>query len=147
MNDYFNNIEKEIYKLLFENFDEKLKENDYIIYSDLIRRLDAYFNNYMFLFTDDIDNIINNTKERILRLQNINKALENIMDIQKNFNKFNFTYIIKILLEQKAQISEMNQKNENEMEKQKIINYLDEYANKNNKRLIENAKEKNKKFK
>ena len=53
-----------------------------------------------------------------------------------------YAYIIKILLEQKAQISEMNQKNENEMEKQKIINYLDEYANKNNKRLIENAKEK-----
>ena len=142
MNDYFSNIEKEIYKLLLEDFDNKLEENDYIIYSDLIRSLDTYFNNYLFLFNDNIDRILNNTKERILRLQNINKALENLMNIQNKFNKFNFNSLIKILLDQKAQIAEINQKNENEMEKQKIIDSLDICKNKNNTKFIENVKEK-----
>ena len=89
MNSYFKPIEKSLYNLLLENFDDKLQKNDYIIYSDLIRKLDKYLNNYLYLFQDNLDDIINNTKKRNLRLQNINKALESLFDIKNKFERFN----------------------------------------------------------
>ena len=139
-NEYFNNIEKEIYELLLENFDEKLKGNDYIIYSDIIRALDIYFNNYFYLFDEVSEDILNNTKERNLRLQNINKALENIKEIQNKFIKFNFKSLITILNGHKEKIEKINEKNINELEKQEVIDSLDNYKNKKNQKLIENAK-------
>ena len=89
MNYYFKPIEKNLYNLLLENFDNKLQENDYIIYSDLIRKINKYLNNYLYLFEDNLDDIINNTKERNLGLQSINKALESLFDIKNKFERFN----------------------------------------------------------
>ena len=142
MNYYFKPIEKNLYNLLLENFDNKLQENDYIIYSDLIRKIDKYLNNYLYLFEDNLDDIINNTKERNLRLQSINKALESLFDIKNKFDRFNFDSFLKILINQKEQIANINEKNQIEIEKQKIFDSLDVYKNDQNKKLIENVKEK-----
>ena len=142
MNYYFKPIEKNLYNLLLENFDNKLQENDYIIYSDLIRKIDKYLNNYLYLFEDNLDDIINNTKERNLRLQSINKALESLFDIKNKFDRFNFDSFLKILINQKEIIANINEKNQIEIEKQKIFDSLDVYKNDQNKKLIENIKEK-----
>ena len=142
MNYYFKPIEKNLYNLLLENFDDKLQENDYIIYSDLIRKIDKYLNNYLYLFEDNLDDIINNTKERNLGLQSINKALESLFDIKNKFDRFNFDSFLKILINQKEQIANINEKNQIEIEKQKIFDSLDVYKNDQNKKLIENVKEK-----
>ena len=142
MNNYFSQIEKNIYTLLLENFDDKLKENNYIIYTDLIRMLDKYLNNYLYLYKDDLSDILNNNKERNIKLYNLNRALENMKEIKNKFNKFNFDFLIGMLEKQKEQIDNINKKKENEMEKQIIFDSLDIYKNNNNKILIENMKEK-----
>ena len=47
-----------------------------------------------------------------------------------------------ILINQKEQIENINEKNQIEIEKQKIFDSLDVYKNDQNKKLIENVKEK-----
>ena len=142
MDNYFNPVEKGIYKLLIENFDDKLNRNDYMIYSDLIRMVDIFFNNYIYLFDEHTEDILNNAKERNIRLQNLDKALESLLEIKNKFEKFNFESFLKILMEKKTEIEGLNENYKNELEKQNIIDSLDVYKNDNNKKLIENAKAK-----
>ena len=140
MNENFSDIEKEIYKLLLEDFEDKLKENDYITYSDLIRSVDIYFNNFIHLFEEIPEDILNNAKERNYRQQNITTAYEKLKEIQDIFIKFNFEPILSKLNGQKNLIEEINEKNIKEKEKQEIMDSLDCYKNNNNQKLIEAAK-------
>ena len=141
MSKYFNQIEKRIYELLLEDFDEKLSKNDYIIYSDLIGRLDKFFNNYIYLFDQEQiqQKYLNNTKERNLLSQAVNKSIDILSEIQKSFN-FDFSPFMTDLNNLRKDINEKNDKHENEIEKQKLIDSLNLFKNDNNESLIEYAK-------
>ena len=65
-----------------------------------------------------------------------------MFDIKNKFDRFNFDSFLKILINQKEQIANINEKNQIEIEKQKIFDSLDVYKNDQNKKLIENVKEK-----
>ena len=65
-----------------------------------------------------------------------------MFDIKNKFDRFNFDSFLKILINQKEQIANINEKNQIEIEKQKIFDSLDVYKNDKNKKLIENVKEK-----
>ena len=65
-----------------------------------------------------------------------------MFDIKNKFDRFNFDSFLKILINQKEIITNINEKNQIEIEKQKIFDSLDVYKNDKNKKLIENVKEK-----
>lgn len=65
-----------------------------------------------------------------------------MFDIKNKFDRFNFDSFLKILINQKEIIANINEKNQIEIEKQKIFDSLDVYKNDQNKKLIENVKEK-----
>ena len=65
-----------------------------------------------------------------------------MFDIKNKFDRFNFDSFLKILINQKEIIANINEKNQIEIEKQKIFDFLDVYKNDKNKKLIENVKEK-----
>ena len=65
-----------------------------------------------------------------------------MFDIKNKFDRFNFDSFLKILINQKEIITNINEKNQIEIEKQKIFDFLDVYKNDKNKKLIENVKEK-----
>ena len=65
-----------------------------------------------------------------------------MFDIKNKFDRFNFDSFLKILINQKEIITNINEKNQIEIEKQKIFDSLDVYKNDQNKKLIENVKEK-----
>ena len=65
-----------------------------------------------------------------------------MFDIKNKFDRFNFDSFLKILINQKEIIANINEKNQIEIEKQKIFDSLDVYKNDQNKKLIEKVKEK-----
>ena len=52
-----------------------------------------------------------------------------MFDIKNKFDRFNFDSFLKILINQKEQIANINEKNQIEIEKQKIFDSLDVYKN------------------
>ena len=52
-----------------------------------------------------------------------------MFDIKNKFDRFNFDSFLKILINQKEIITNINEKNQIEIEKQKIFDSLDVYKN------------------
>ena len=134
----FSKAEKQIYELLLKDIDKKLFENDYIIYSELIKVLNIYFKNNIDLF-DDISNIEDlNQKERNLKLEKIKKSLINLEEIEKKFKDFNFKNFNYILEKKKKEIEEKNNENQNIILKDNLINDVNNKKfNDNNNAIIE----------
>ena len=139
----FSKTEKQIYELLLKDIDEKLLKNDYIVYSELIRVLNIYFKNNIYLF-DDNSNIENlNQKERNLKLEKIKKSLINLEEIEKKYITFNFKSFNNILDKKRKEIEQKNNENQNIILKDSLINDVNNKKfNDNNNIIIESFKKK-----
>ena len=138
----FNKIEKKIYQLLFDSFEEKLLKIDYITYSEVIRNLNVFFKNNIDLFENpiDIDNLPK--KEINIILDRIKKALTNLKEIGDKFKIYNFQYFISFLGKKKQEIEKKELEYKNKLVRDNTINLLNDQSNNNNRKLIDSIKKK-----